>query len=344
MFNVRRDEDVPGFSIQPPQDPPGFRMGSGAPPSAWASQSPVSIPQYPNAGGTLVLNDLPVQAGGPLAPEAPLGLLNPFAGNPYWIGDMARRSVGAVTPVGYGFPSAPATRLPRVERMKPGEGSFGSEPPADAWLRDVPKLPAPGAGSPDSLVPAQYNPGGAPVPEPAKQSQKSLEIDDSPGEVVVLPDGSTIEDAESSTGLVMSPKADLRDVAARGRQIGETFRATLANPETSAGAALYLYTALGLDLGHAGTYDHQRRGSMITGYTQLKQFRPIANINVGLLGQQAGLTLDEILGIAGMFARLRSSNADPNAPYGLSARTLHYIKRGYEIGQNGQFDTPAGPR
>ena len=95
-----------------------------------------------------------------------------------------------------------------------------------------------------------------------------------------------------------------------------------------------------VNAGQGGTYDHQRRGNMITGYTQLPQFRPIANVNVGLLAQQAGLTLDQTLDIAGTYARLRSSNADPNAPYGLDPQTLHYIKRGYEIGQTGMFDPP----
>ena len=38
---------------------------------------------------------------------------------------------------------------------------------------------------------------------------------------------------------------------------------------------------------------------------------------------------------------LRSSNANPQAPYGLDPLTLHYIKRGYEIGQTGVFDRPA---
>lgn len=339
MFTVRRDEEVPGFSVQPPQGPPWFRMGSGAPPPAWASQSmPVSIPQYPNGGGTLVQGDVPVQGGGSLAPEAPMEHLNRFAGNPYWIGDTADRSVGVVTPVGFGFPSAPAARLPRVEAMQPDEGPFGFKPPTEAWLRDVPNSPPPGAGSPDPLVLAQYNPDGGPL---LPSTRRSPETDSSPGEVVVLPDGSTIGDPKSPTGNVMSPKADLHDVAAKGRQIGETFRATLANPETSAGAAAYLYTALGLAAGQGGTYDHQRRGNMIAGYTQLPQFRPIANVNVGLLGQQAGLTLEEILGIAGTYARLRSSNADEGGLYGLDPRTLHYITRGYEIGQSGLFDQPS---
>jgi hypothetical protein len=139
----------------------------------------------------------------------------------------------------------------------------------------------------------------------------------------------------------MSPKADLHDVAAKGRGIGEIYRGMLANPATSAGALLYLYAALGLNAGQGGTYDHQRRGNMITGYTQLPQFRPIANVNVGLLGQQAGLTLEETLDIAGTYARLRSSNADASGLYGLDRRTLHYITRGYEIGRTGMFDAPA---
>lgn len=187
----------------------------------------------------------------------------------------------------------------------------------------------------------QYTPDGAPLPFPALRHQEPQEIDTSPGEVVVLPDGSTIADAKSLTGHVMSPKTDLHDVAAKGRQIGEIYRGMLANPATSAGALLYLHAALGLNAGQGGTYDHQRRGNMITGYTQLRQFRPIANVNVGLLGQQAGLTLEETLDIAGTYARLRSSNADKKGLYGLDPRTLHYITRGHEIGRTGMFDAPA---
>lgn len=141
----------------------------------------------------------------------------------------------------------------------------------------------------------------------------------------------------------MSPVADLQAVAEKGRHAGQTFRAMLNNSETSAGALLYLYATLGFNVGQAGTHDHQRRGNMITGYVQLPQFLPIANINVGLLAQQAGLTLEETLNIAGLYARLRSSNADPSKPYGLAPRTLHFIKRGYEIGQAGIFDRPATP-
>ena len=187
----------------------------------------------------------------------------------------------------------------------------------------------------------QYTPDGAPPPVSPSRPQGPARIDTSPGEIVVLPDGSTVWDGKSPTGYVMSPKADLHDVAAKGRQIGEIYRGMLANPATSAGALLYLYAALGLNAGQGGTYDHQRRGNMITGYTQLPQFRPIANVNVGLLGQQAGLTLEETLDIAGRYARLRSSNADKTGLYGLDPRTLHYITRGHEIGRTGMFDAPA---
>ena len=78
---------------------------------------------------------------------------------------------------------------------------------------------------------------------------------------------------------------------------------------------------------------------MITGYTQFRHFLPIANINVGLLAQQAGLTLEETLGIAGAYAQLKSSNANSRGLYGLDHRTLHYITRGYEIGRSGMFDS-----
>ncbi|MBM3646859.1 MAG: hypothetical protein FJX11_03615 [Alphaproteobacteria bacterium] len=112
--------------------------------------------------------------------------------------------------------------------------------------------------------------------------------------------------------------------------------------QSGGAATVHLLTTLGVHLGHAGTYDYQRRGNRITGYTHLQQFRPISNINVGLLSQQAGLTLEETLSIAGKFASMFSSNADPRQPYGLDPLTLHYIKRGYEIGESGLYDRPPG--
>src|SRR5262249_3634980 len=152
---------------------------------------------------------------------------------------------------------------------------------------------------------------------------------------------------DSITGKVMSPLADLPTVAAHGRVTGEVFRSMLYNPETSAGALPYLYTTLWRNLGHGGTYDYQRRGDMITGhltgFTQLPQLRPIANVNGGLFAQQAGLTLDEALGIAGFFAKHFSRNADPSQPNNLAPLTAHFIKRGYELGQSGMFDKPPMP-
>jgi hypothetical protein len=109
------------------------------------------------------------------------------------------------------------------------------------------------------------------------------------------------------------------------------------DPETEAGASVYL--ALNLDeyLGHDGTFDYQRKGNKITGYTQLRQFRDVSNFNVGLFFQQAGLTLDAALGFAGAYARFRSSNAKPDQPYGLDEQTAHFITAGFNAGQSGVF-------
>ena len=233
-------------------------------------------------------------------------------GNPYWVSGAGNNSANPAMPVRYGFP---------VDQL------------ADA---------KPTVGSSVSRLPVPYNPDGGPPPRSLRPGDPQKE-DRFDGEIVVLPDGSAIKDEGSPTGYLLAPpsKPDLRDVAAKGRRIGEAYRAALANPETSAGALPYLALQLGLDLGHAGTYDYQRSGNRITGYTQYPRFFPIANVNVGLLGQQAGLPLEDLLTIAGRFAALFSSNADPNAPYGLDPKTLHYIKRGYEIGQTGVFDPPA---
>lgn len=175
------------------------------------------------------------------------------------------------------------------------------------------------------------------IAQQQETQRPKLRKDPSPGMVVVLPDGSTITDPQSPTGKLMAPVADLNAVAKAGRETRETFRALAVTP---IGARLYLAAVLGLNVGHGGTFDYQRRGNKITGYTHLQQFDKVSNLNVGLFAQQAGLTLEEILDIAGTFARNFSSNSDPTQPYGLSRTQLKFITRGYQIGESGVFDEP----
>ena len=137
----------------------------------------------------------------------------------------------------------------------------------------------------------------------------------------------------------MSPNTDLARVAADGRRIGEQYASMRSNSDPA--ADLKLMISLGTLVGHAGAYDYQRKGSIFTGYTQLRHFRNISNINVGLIGQQAGLTLHELLTISGDFAKARSSNSDPADEYGLSAQTRHYIEEGYKIGSSGVYGPAA---
>lgn len=168
-----------------------------------------------------------------------------------------------------------------------------------------------------------------------------MKIDPSPGEAVVLPDGLTIPTIDSPTGQVLSPVADLAPVAAAGRQAGLRYRAMLDSPQTALLAPIFLATALGASLGHAGTFDYQRRGNMITGYTQVPQFREVSNINVGIFAQQAGLTLDETLKLAEMFAWGRSNNYRHDQSNGLDDKTAQFITSGFNIGKTGVFGPPA---
>jgi hypothetical protein len=72
-------------------------------------------------------------------------------------------------------------------------------------------------------------------------------------------------------------------------------------------------------------------------FVQLRQFRDISNVNVGLFCQQAGLSLHETLQISGLYAVLYSSNADRCQPYALDPRTREFIEVGYGIGKDGLF-------
>jgi hypothetical protein len=182
--------------------------------------------------------------------------------------------------------------------------------------------------------------GVAPVVEPTPGSPEyEAAMNIAVGQPVTLPDGSTIPDAASPTGNVMSPVSNLAEVAAAGKRAGAEYRAHMSDPATADSATVAFFTSLGVALGHGGTFDYQRGpGNSVTGFEQRPWFRNISNINVGLFGQQAGLTLDELLNIAGTFARFRSRNADANQPYHLDQQTRHFIERGYELGASGKFD------
>ena len=156
---------------------------------------------------------------------------------------------------------------------------------------------------------------------------------------VVLPNGQMIVDPYTG-GNVMSPLPSLSDVAEAGRNTGFSYSQLLGSYADDFGpssSASWLLGMLGTDLGHAGTYDYQRSGSLLDGYTQYPQFRDVSNVNVGLYCQQVGLTLGETLAIAGSFADFFASNASPSQPYGLDPRTAYFIQTGFGLGASGVF-------
>jgi hypothetical protein len=162
------------------------------------------------------------------------------------------------------------------------------------------------------------------------------------GHPVILPDGSPIPDDTSPTGKLMSSISNLGEVAIAGRKAGTRYRALLENPRTAQSALASLTIDLGLALGHGGKFDYQRGpGNSITGFEQRPWFRNISNVNVGLFGQQAGLSLDELLYVSGQFAKRMSKNSDPNDSYNLDAQTRRFIQLGYQLGASGKFDKPS---
>ena len=110
------------------------------------------------------------------------------------------------------------------------------------------------------------------------------------------------------------------------------------NPLTAGAAPAWMAANLRANVSHGGTFDHQRRGDQFLG-----QFTPVSNVNVGLFAQQAGLSLEETLAIAGLYARRYSNNARPGEPHGLNPNQLKYITAGFKIGQSGAFGAPATP-
>jgi hypothetical protein len=168
---------------------------------------------------------------------------------------------------------------------------------------------------------------------------------DSQGVPVLLPNGTTVSNNDDN-GPLMSPVGDLSAVAEAGREVGNTYLDLLRNPETADGAIGYLAMELRRNLRQGGVFDYQRERNTDPNSTkefkQLRQFRDVSNFNVGLFCQQAGLTLDETLRIAGGYAGRQSSNAQRDQPYSLDPRQKKYIELGYQAGTSGMFGPAAG--
>jgi hypothetical protein len=216
---------------------------------------------------------------------------------------------------------------------------------------------SPNADSPDSgsTQIAQATPDGGPqidtprrgIAPPTEPPFHDPDLEKSfqefPGEELLLSNGKWVVDPNSPTGYVMTPFNDLKDVAAAAR------RAKAEHPNwdlsrvqilTDKKVRDELEAVLRGNLGHGGTFDYQRRhyppGK--DGLTQLRQFRSISNINVGLFCQQLGLSLGQTLELAGYYAFKNASNRNLLRPYFLDADTQKYIEEGYKIGEKKQFE------
>lgn len=144
----------------------------------------------------------------------------------------------------------------------------------------------------------------------------------------------------------MAPVGDLGPVAAKGRQAGTIYRSLLTKPGGGGSAIAYLGLTMRRFLAQGGAFDYQRERNDEdkSGFTQLRQFRNVSNVNVGLFAQQAGFSLHDILTLTGEYAAKHSSNADPTQPYGLHPQVKEFVEVGYKIGQSGAFGPAAADR
>ena len=160
---------------------------------------------------------------------------------------------------------------------------------------------------------------------------------DAPGVPVTLPNGKTVPDQNSPTGLLMAPVADLSDVAKAGKHLKTANDAARRAGDPPTAIVGQQYAVLKENLAHNGNFDYQRVTFAQGNLQQLRQFRDVSNFNVGLLAQQAGMSLNDILTIAGNFAKSNSSNYDPNQPYGLDPQTRDFTTLGYQTGESGVY-------
>lgn len=143
-------------------------------------------------------------------------------------------------------------------------------------------------------------------------------------------------DPNSPTGSMMSPVANLSDVAAAGKSAGVEFRDLVKSDSQAAGG--FEVGSFGAAVGTGGKFDYQRSGNQILGLLHLHgfkhhpQFRDVSNFNVGLFSQQFGLSLQETLTMTGHYAHMFSGNAAPSQPYGLDPRVTQFVTAGYNAG------------
>jgi RHS repeat-associated protein len=160
---------------------------------------------------------------------------------------------------------------------------------------------------------------------------------DAPGVPVRLPNGKTVADNHSPTGVLMSPTADLGDVAAAGKAINKMIQEIIKHGADGAELLAYLRAALKDAVAQNGDFDYQRATFVKGDLQQLPQFRDVSNFNVGLIGQQAGLSQGELLKIVGYYASKHSLNYKPDQPYGLDPRTMELTVAGYQAGASGVY-------
>jgi hypothetical protein len=325
MFKFIPNTGVPGFRVGLPDDDKlGFNVANDG-------STPPVVPGAPHVSTVDDNYPFGVTSPGFIAPPAPGP--NPVAplGNG-WSLPLAGNQMPT-------DPTAPAGSLPLDPRGYGGAFNYARYVPGDPINQADPTAepPNPIQGTSGGTDFSPIGSAQAQTPQ-AQKPGTSLKTDPSPGEAVVLPDGSTIADETSSTGKVMSPTADLSAVAAAGRRTGFMHRAMLIDPLTAGAAPAWMVANLRANVSHGGTFDYQRRGDQFLG-----QFTPVSNVNVGLFAQQAGLSLEETLAIAGLYARRYSGNAKPGEPHGLHPNQLKYITAGFKIGQSGVFGAPATP-
>lgn len=112
-------------------------------------------------------------------------------------------------------------------------------------------------------------------------------------------------------------------------------------PEGGTGPLAYLAAALGSNVGQGGKFDYQREANSDGSFTHLNQFVHVSNFNVGLFCQQAGLSFDETVEIAGTYATFRSKNKNKQ-PYVPNSDNYEFMKKGYEAGKSGMFANSNG--
>ncbi len=154
-----------------------------------------------------------------------------------------------------------------------------------------------------SILPGDYPTSDAQFPDGTILQPGFTPLNSPGSQNIVLPGGYYIVDNSSPSGLLQGVSSnELSSVYFSGQVAGDA----AMNPDGIGAAATLMNQVFAT--GQGGTFDDQRSGNWIAGFTPNSSMVDISNVNVGLWGAGAGETYEGVMSLRNNFGTTFSNN------------------------------------